>query len=97
VIEQHGLPRVANSQLRTFWKFERLWACHSPGTHRLFRRFYNRLGPQIAARVKSRFVADVVYLALKPFEAVAILTIRLYKKGERRETASTRIPHSRAE
>ncbi len=89
-IKRHGASRVANRQLRTFWQFERLWASKSPRTHRSFRCFYNRFGPQLAARIKSKFVADLAYIFLKPFEAIAALLIyashrshRLLRQDER--------------
>ncbi len=90
-VERRGMSRVANSQLATFWRFESLWALHCPRTHRVFRRFYNRLGPQIASRVTSRFVADVVYCLLKPLEAFAAVVVKFNEYKERRTTACTSI------
>ncbi|MBT5611257.1 MAG: hypothetical protein HN742_02050 [Lentisphaerae bacterium] len=83
-VERRGVPRIANSQLATFWKFERLWSLHCPRTHRLFRGTYNRVGPQIAARITSRITADLVYLLLKPAEAFAATIVWFDELKERR-------------
>jgi hypothetical protein len=83
VIERYGVPRVANKQLRVFWQFEELWMTHSPLTHQVFRRFYNRLGPLIASRVESNVQADAVYLLLKPLETIAAKVVCM---GEKKRT-----------
>ena len=93
-LERFGVSRVANSQLATFWRFERFWALHSQRTHRVFRWFYNLLGPHIAARVNSPFSADLVYFFLKPFEAFAALVVRFHEYKRRRTTGCTGVSHS---
>jgi hypothetical protein len=75
-IERRGVQRVVNSQLATFWLFERLWAIHRPRTHRIFRRIYNLIGPRVASRVASPVAADLVYLLLKPLEVCATVVVR---------------------
>ncbi|MCD6049452.1 MAG: hypothetical protein K0Q55_855 [Verrucomicrobia bacterium] len=76
-IERRGTMRVVNRQLLVFWQFEALWQKQSPKTHQRFRRIYNRVGPLVAQRVRSKFVADAVYLLLKPFEViVAAMVVR---------------------
>jgi hypothetical protein len=70
-IEHRGQIRRVNHQLATFWQFEQLWREKSPRTHRLFRCGYNRFGPRIAAHINSPWVADAVFLALKPVELAA--------------------------
>ncbi len=70
----HGGRRLAaNRQLITFWTLEDRWRVRSPGSHRLFRRAYNRLGPHLARRIRSPWLADAVWLALKPLELLAKL------------------------
>jgi hypothetical protein len=66
-----GQRRQANHQLITFWNFEQLWRELSPLTHRWLRHIYNRVGPAVARRITSPWMADVVYLALKPAEWTA--------------------------
>ncbi len=74
-----GRLRQANQQLQVFWKFEAKWREESPQSYRHFRYFYNRAGPQIAALISSPLVADVVYLLLVPFEAVASFSLKLFE------------------
>ena len=42
-----------NRQLLTLWELERLWCHRSPGTHRLTRRLYDRVGPAVAQSVRQ--------------------------------------------
>ena len=72
-IERNGCSRLVNQQLITFWQFENRWRNFAPRSHRIFRRGYNRVGPAIAARIKSPWLADFVYVVLKPFELFAKL------------------------
>jgi hypothetical protein len=72
--------RRASRQLIIFWKLEQIWDEASPRTHRIFRRLYNRVGPMIARRIRSPFVADAVYLTLKPLEWVATVVISVRDK-----------------
>jgi len=74
--------RVVNRQLLIFWQFEALWQKSSPRTHHGFRWIYNRIGPMVAQRVRSKFIADTVYLLLKPFEMIAASVVRLLRSEE---------------
>ena len=75
-IERRGEAFRANQQLLTLWQFERLWQNRFPRSHRRFRRIYNRIGPVIAARIRSPWLADAFYLALKPVELAATIINR---------------------
>jgi hypothetical protein len=72
-ITHHGRRRQANRQLLTFWELEARWQLSYPGSHAMFRQIYNRIGPVIAAQIKSPWMADATCLALKPFEMAARL------------------------
>ena len=74
-VVRHGRTREANSQLIAFWEFERLWQSRLPRLHRAFRACYNRIGPMIARRVCGPFLADAVYLVLKPAEWGAMFVL----------------------
>ena len=65
---RRGALRTVNEQLLTFWRFETVWQACSPRTHLAFRSIYNRIGPVIAKRICSPWLADAVYLTLKPVE-----------------------------
>jgi hypothetical protein len=70
-ITRNGRSLRANQQLMNFWQFESLWVQRAPRSHRAFRRCYNRFGPLLAAKIKSPWLADAVYLLLKPLESLA--------------------------
>lgn len=74
-ISRRGIPRQVNQQLQTFWRFEELWQRKWPKTHRHARTFYNWLGPQVAGCIQTRWLADGVYLLLKPLELLAAMVV----------------------
>ena len=65
--------RLATRQLIRFWQFEDVWRSRSPRSHFAFRAIYNRVGPRLAARVTSPWRADLVFVALLPFEWIVRL------------------------
>ena len=76
VVIRHGKTRQANEQLVTFWALEDAWEYRAPRSHRMFRMIYNKMGPRLAACLRNRLLADLTFLALKPFEWVARRLIR---------------------
>jgi hypothetical protein len=75
-IERHGRRVRVNYQLFVLRRFEDLWRHRAPTSHRVFREVYNCFGPKIAKRIASPWLADFVWLALKPAEIVAGLALR---------------------
>ncbi len=75
-VQHRGQTRLANQQLATFWQFEFLWCNHSPRSHAAFRCVYNKIGPVIARNITQPWLADAVYIALKPTEFFARHWIR---------------------
>jgi hypothetical protein len=75
--------RHATAQLLRFWGLEARWRRAHPASHRAVRRLYDRVGPRIAKRVRTRWQADVVYLALKPLELVAALIEPKHRRAGR--------------
>lgn len=67
-IEHRGQLRRANRQLVTLWQFENRWRNNFPHSHRRFRCGYNIIGPRVASHIRSPWLADVVFLTLKPAE-----------------------------
>ena len=65
--------RNVNSQLLTLRAFEDRLAQYHPAFHCHLRLLYNRVGPPIAASIRSPLIADVMYLVLKPAEWLARL------------------------
>ena len=72
-VEHNGRQLEANRQLLRFWYLEERWRKVSPRSHCQFRRVYNQFGPVLAARIKSPWLADATYMALKPVEYFAVL------------------------
>ena len=73
---RRGRLQTVNGQLLTLTRFECAWRTNSPRTHRAFRRFYNYVGPRLARRIRSAWLADCVYVLLKPVEFVAALALK---------------------
>ncbi|MFK7819849.1 MAG: DUF6688 family protein, partial [Planctomycetaceae bacterium] len=73
--------RNENAQLRTFRDFEGLMKHRWPKLHARFRLVYNRVGPPIAVSIRYRWQADLVFMALKPFEIVALVANRCLHTG----------------
>lgn len=71
MIQRYQVEREVNKQLVTFWRLEGAWHTASPMSHRMFRCVYNRIGPAVARRIRHPLLADVAFLALKPFEWIA--------------------------
>ena len=57
-----------------------------PGLHRAFRSIYDALGPKLAGRMGSPWVADLGYLLLKPVEWGTYLTLRFFSPPLLRKT-----------
>jgi hypothetical protein len=75
-IHRRGRKIQANQQLITLWQLEYRWQRLSPRSHAGFRRVYNWIGPVIARQIRSPWLADLTYLAIKPVELVAALIIQ---------------------
>ncbi len=89
-ITRNGRSLLVNRQLITFWQFENRWQSFSPRSHRIFRCGYNGIGPVIAARIKSPWLADFIYLALKPLELIAeIINVMPGKVAQNENTNTT--------
>lgn len=80
-VARRNQKQIANRQLATLWQFEDLWRDKSPRSHGAFRRVYNQVGPHVARRISQPWMADIVYLAIKPVELLATLMLALATKG----------------
>lgn len=79
---RHGHPVVVNRQLATANAFEDLLHTRWPRFGRLARRTYDALGYPVSRHLKSRWVADAVYLAMKPAEWLFYLVLLLLDPGD---------------
>lgn len=72
-----GLIIMVNRQLCVANAFEQLLEEHSPRAHRLLRGTYDKIGYPISKHIKSPYVADFIYFAMKPLEWLFTLTLYL--------------------
>jgi hypothetical protein len=79
---RHGHPVVVNRQLATANAFEDLLHTRWPRFGRFARKTYDALGYPVSRHVKSRWVADAVYLVMKPAECVFYLALLLLDPGD---------------
>ncbi len=79
---RHGHPVVVNRQLATANAFEELLHTRWPRFGRFARRTYDALGYPVSRHLKSRWVADAVYLAMKPAEWAFYLALLLLDPGD---------------
>jgi hypothetical protein len=68
---------LVTKQMRTLKAAENRIAQQVPQLHRVMRRVYDRLGPAIASRIRSPWLADVSYFFFVPFAVVAWLLLRI--------------------
>ena len=69
---------MTTRQLQSFRAFEACWQARRPAVHELFRRVYNVWGYRASRLIRWRWMADLVYLMLKPAEWTACLLLRLW-------------------
>jgi hypothetical protein len=72
---ESGAIISVNNQLRTLKAAELTLRFFTPRGHRIARRIYDRLGPLGARRLANPYLADLVYLALKPAEWLSFLVL----------------------
>jgi hypothetical protein len=75
------LGRTVNRQWHTLRAFENHLVKHQPTFHRRLRHLYNHIGPPIATCIRSPFVADLMYLLLKPIEWLARLYLHMSNRS----------------
>lgn len=74
---RHGNPVVVNRQLMVANAFEQVLEERVPRTHRVIRGLYDRYGFPVAKLIRSRWVADLVWVLMKPAEWIFLAVIYL--------------------
>jgi hypothetical protein len=77
---RHGQRILCNRQLLVANAFEELLQQRLPGLHRPIRRYYNRIGRLVHRYYgvfNHKWVADTVYLLMKPLEWIFLITLYL--------------------
>ncbi len=72
---RHGHEVTVNRQLLIANAFEDVLIERTPGFHRRIRHFYDTYGFPIAKLIKKKWVADMVYLLMKPLEWIFLLVL----------------------
>lgn len=75
--KRHGHDVVVNRQLMIANAFEQILEERTPKMHRGIRNFYDKYGFPVARIIKSKIVADVIWLLMKPLEWLFLIIIYL--------------------
>lgn len=65
---RHGHQVIVNRQLCIANAFEQILEERTPGLHRRVRHFYDTYGFPVARAIHSPYIADVIYILMKPLE-----------------------------
>lgn len=77
---RNGHPVIVNRQLLVANAFEQVLEEKIPTTHRYIRRVYDRYGFPIAKLIRSKWLADLIWLIMKPLEYVFVFVLYLCDK-----------------
>jgi hypothetical protein len=77
---RRGQPIVVNRQLAIANAFEDLLHERWPRFGRFARRTYDRLGLPVSRVIRWRWLADLVYLAMKPAEWLFLLALMIFDR-----------------
>ncbi len=89
---RHGKKIVVNRQLCVANAFEQLIMEKWPGFHRGVRNFYDTYGYPISKFIKKAWVADIVYIIMKPLEWIFLITLYLFDEKPENRIAKQYLP-----
>ena len=72
---RHGHSVIVNRQLCVANAFEQILEERMPNLHRNVRNFYDRYGFPVAKMIRSPYIADVIYIMMKPLEWIFLAVI----------------------
>ena len=72
---RHGHEVIVNRQLCIANAFEQILEEKTPRFHKLVRGIYDRYGFPIARLIKSKWMADIIYILMKPLEWIFLIVI----------------------
>ncbi|RRJ26631.1 hypothetical protein EHV10_00970 [Lachnoanaerobaculum gingivalis] len=72
---RHGHEVIVNRQLCIANAFEQILEEKTPRFHKLVRGIYDRYGFPIARLIKSKWIADIIYILMKPLEWIFLAVI----------------------
>ncbi|MEO0475164.1 MAG: DUF6688 family protein, partial [Planctomycetota bacterium] len=76
-----GSTMLVTNQMRILKAAELLIAERWPGLHRAMRWVYDRVGPRLASRIRSPWLADLSYLIFVPIAMLASLAMKLFGRS----------------
>lgn len=74
---RHGHEVTVNRQLCVANAFEQILEERTPELHRRVRHFYDTYGFPVARMIRKRWIADLVYLLMKPLEWFFVIVLYL--------------------
>lgn len=74
---RHGYAVIVNRQLLIANAFEQILEEKMPKAHRVIRDFYDRYGFPVARLIKSKYIADAIWISMKPLEWIFLIVIYL--------------------
>ena len=75
--ERHGHQVIVNRQLCVANAFEQILEEKTPAMHRHVRHFYDTYGFPIAKMIHSPYLADFIYILMKPLEWIFLIVLYL--------------------
>lgn len=72
---RHGHEVIVNRQLCIANAFEQILEEKTPRFHKLVRGIYDRYGFPVARLIKSKWIADIIYIVMKPLEWIFLMVI----------------------
>ncbi|AYA99942.1 DUF6688 domain-containing protein [Lachnoanaerobaculum umeaense] len=72
---RHGHEVIVNRQLCVANAFEQILEEKTPHFHKLVRGVYDRYGFPVARLIKSKWIADIIYIMMKPLEWIFLMVI----------------------
>lgn len=72
---RHGHSVIVNRQLCVANAFEQILEERTPGLHRRIRHLYDTCGYPIARKIRSPYVADLIYFLMKPLEYLFLIVL----------------------
>lgn len=95
--ERKGKRIICNRQLLISNAFEDLIKEKLPGTHKVIRHNYNKVGKLIHkyySVFNIKIVSDIIYILMKPLELVLLFTLYLFDKKPENRIAMQYLNHS---
>lgn len=77
VFRTDGMSLKVNRQLQILKCAELAMMAVQPRLHKMLRNLYDIIGKFLARRIENRYLADVAYLLLKPWEWLALFCLKL--------------------